>query len=390
MKEFEAELVAVGARVDNLEGRVAFLEDNQFSTTTKLEGTVVLALGSVLTGETNSGRDDIDTVPTLGNKVELELETSFTGEDALSISLETGNLEGFSGTAGTPQAELAFDEDEGNDLVLESLSYSFPIAENITLWLEGTGGAFDDFTNTLSILDGDGDTGALSVFGTRNFAYYEGEGAGVAIEGSTGQFGWSLGYLADDGADPSDGNGLFNGAYGILGQVGYYPTDNFGIAFAYGHGYNSSAIGPNSGQFGSLLDFTGSDTVHNTYALTTSWRVSERVVLGAWGGFSNVKTLDTFNDGIDTVSRGSSDLFYWAATLGLPDLFKEGNMGGLIVGMQPWQTDSDIRVNGQTLEEDDISFHVEAFYEYAVTLLQRMLHSALSPCRVLSSRDLPL
>jgi len=38
MGEFETELAALGTRVDNLEGRVAFLEDHQFSTTTKLGG----------------------------------------------------------------------------------------------------------------------------------------------------------------------------------------------------------------------------------------------------------------------------------------------------------------------------------------------------------------
>jgi hypothetical protein len=44
MQEFEAELATLGTRVDNLEGRVAFLEDNQFSTTTKLVGEVIFNL----------------------------------------------------------------------------------------------------------------------------------------------------------------------------------------------------------------------------------------------------------------------------------------------------------------------------------------------------------
>jgi hypothetical protein len=44
MKEFEAELAALGARVDNLEGRVAFLEDHQFSTTTKLKGEAIISV----------------------------------------------------------------------------------------------------------------------------------------------------------------------------------------------------------------------------------------------------------------------------------------------------------------------------------------------------------
>jgi hypothetical protein len=37
-EEFAQELAALGARVDNLESRTAYLEDHQFSTTTKLSG----------------------------------------------------------------------------------------------------------------------------------------------------------------------------------------------------------------------------------------------------------------------------------------------------------------------------------------------------------------
>ncbi len=48
LQEFEAELATLGSRVDNLEGRVAFLEDNQFSTTTKLQGEVIGEFNGVL------------------------------------------------------------------------------------------------------------------------------------------------------------------------------------------------------------------------------------------------------------------------------------------------------------------------------------------------------
>ena len=75
MGEFEAELATLGTRVDNLEGRVAFLEDNQFSTTTKLVGEVIFGLAGVAAGE-----DNIDRVPAFGDRVRIELETSFTGE----------------------------------------------------------------------------------------------------------------------------------------------------------------------------------------------------------------------------------------------------------------------------------------------------------------------
>ena len=41
-QDFEAELAAMGAKVDNLESRVSYLEDHQFSTTTKLFGATTM------------------------------------------------------------------------------------------------------------------------------------------------------------------------------------------------------------------------------------------------------------------------------------------------------------------------------------------------------------
>ena len=49
--------------------------------------------------------------------------------------------------------------------------------------------------------------------------------------------------------------------------------------------------------------------------------------------------------------------------MALPDLGKEGNLAGLIVGMEPWVTDSSIDALG---EDEDISFHIEGFYQYQV------------------------
>ena len=103
--EFEAELAALGARVDNLEGRVAFLEDNQFSTTTKLQGEVIFAITDVLAGDGSTstfpaifsptGNIDIDNPSqqtVFANRVRLDLISSFTGQDQLKIRLTSGNF----------------------------------------------------------------------------------------------------------------------------------------------------------------------------------------------------------------------------------------------------------------------------------------------------------
>ncbi len=70
-QEFETELAALGTRVDNLEGRVAFLEDHQFSTTTTLSGEIIFGLASILTGD-NADGDEAERVPVFGDRARLE------------------------------------------------------------------------------------------------------------------------------------------------------------------------------------------------------------------------------------------------------------------------------------------------------------------------------
>ena len=122
--EFETELATLGARVDNLEGRVAFLEDHQFSTTTKLNGEVIMAL----TGSDN------DNQTVFGNRFRLALETSFTGRDTLVTRLAGGNLSTFSGgnsvigdAGGTLNQTFNLGEN-GNNVDLDWLAYYAPIS----------------------------------------------------------------------------------------------------------------------------------------------------------------------------------------------------------------------------------------------------------------------
>ncbi len=74
--EFAGELATLRGRVDTLEASTAKLEANQFSTTTRLNGEVVIGLASVLAGE-NANSQPIDRIPTLSYRVRLNLDTSF-------------------------------------------------------------------------------------------------------------------------------------------------------------------------------------------------------------------------------------------------------------------------------------------------------------------------
>jgi hypothetical protein len=68
----------------------------------------------------------------------------------------------------------------------------------------------------LNVLDGDGNSGSISLFGTRSSIYYGGEGAGLGMQSQWGDFSFSGGYLAPDANNSSQGKGVFNGAYAAI------------------------------------------------------------------------------------------------------------------------------------------------------------------------------
>ncbi|PSO78420.1 MAG: hypothetical protein BRC44_11055 [Cyanobacteria bacterium QS_4_48_99] len=378
VQEFQAELATLGTQVDNLEERASVLEENQFSTTTQLIGEVVFGLGSVLAGEDVDEGEELDEVPVLGHRTRLELETSFTGEDLLFTRLSAGNFPQFGGVTGTPQGEIAFAEGqvtfaqgEGNDIGLEVLLYSFPITDSSEVWLLANGGAADDFADTVNFLDGDGGSGAVSVFGTRNSIYYGVGDTGIALRNELGDnLELSLGYVTSEANEPSPGNGLFNGPYSALAQLVFTPSDSFNLGLTYVHSYSQQDTGTGS-DLSNFRSFTDEQfgvgavpTSSNSYGVELSWQLSDHFVLGGWASYRNATTLSTLGG---TIERGNLYIWNWAVTLAFPDLGKEGSLGGIVVGMEPRVTDSSINLPNLRDEDEDSSLHLEAFYEYHFT-----------------------
>jgi len=378
-EEFAAEIATLRGRVDALEATTAELEANQFSTTTQLAGEVVFGLAGIVSGDDVEG-NELDNSTVFVNRARLELNTSFTGRDLLFTRLATGNFAGFSTVTGTGEGELAFTQDEDNDLGLEVLLYSFPLTEQTEVVIGASGTAFDDFASTINFLDGDGGTGALSAFGTRNPIYYLGDGAGLGIRQQLGNnLELSLGYLASEANDPIEGSGLFNGPYSALAQVVIKPTERLNIGLTYIYGYNADDTGTGSGRatfarfddefFEDNLGIPAVDvpTSTNAYGVELSWQLSDRFVLGGWVGYTNTRLLSTVGGLFD---RGSLDIWNYAVTLAFPDLGREGNLLGFVVGMEPKVTNSTIASINPDIdvdEDEDTSLHIEGFYQFQLT-----------------------
>ncbi|HEY9873722.1 MAG TPA: iron uptake porin [Candidatus Obscuribacterales bacterium] len=389
LQEFRSEVATLGTQVDILEGRTAFLEARQFSTTTKLNGEIIFALVGVTAGE-NALDQKIDRIPYLGTRTRLNFDSSFTGQDLLRTRFQVTNLDALSANSTfTPEGDLRYTAGAfstgSNDVVIDALLYSFPIGKKTTVILEANAGAADDFTNTVNPgFDGDGASGALSQFATRNPIYYLVNGAGIGLRHSfSDNLELSLGYLSNSPADPTPGNGLFNGPYGGIAQLTVKPSSSLNLGLTYVHAYNNdftangstgsnranlrSALLNNSNLPTALQPYAGSDLSisSNAYGLQASLQITPNILLGGWVGYTTTRTLSSLIGTNGT--RGDLSIWNYAVTLGFPDLIKKGNFAGIVVGMEPKVTRVSDSLKTAIGTDKDTSLHIEGFYQYQLT-----------------------
>ena len=108
------EIAVTNSRVDGLEARFNNLEAGSFSETTTASFGVDFLVGAV------DGASSETT--TFDYQMGIGLETSFTGEDSLSATIDIGNASSIAGGADG----LNFDS-TSDALVLDGLTYTFPV-----------------------------------------------------------------------------------------------------------------------------------------------------------------------------------------------------------------------------------------------------------------------
>jgi hypothetical protein len=155
---------------------------------------------------------------------------------------------------------------------------------------------------------------------------------------------------------------LFNGGYSTGLQLLFNPSPKIGVSLEYNHRYfssddmtsTSSLISGGTGSWGANRPFGDNSTTTENLGFQANWRLSKNFELGGWFGST---WADQKQGGVN-----SATILNWAVTLAFPDVFKEGGLGGLIVGMPPQVTDHDI----SALEDQDTSIHIEGFYRYPI------------------------
>ena len=122
ISEFNSKQLAVtNSRLDGIEARLNNVEAGSFTETTKATFSADFAIGSA-TG--TSGNEAV----TAGYGFQIDLNTSFTGNDSLDISIDAGNAD----DGNLDELDL---NDNGDTLAVDGISYTFPLGDKATVFV---------------------------------------------------------------------------------------------------------------------------------------------------------------------------------------------------------------------------------------------------------------
>ena len=342
VNEVNEDLATLKGRVDGLEANQNNLEAGSFSETTTLDGKAIFAIGGI------SGADSLDKGEQVNASYvyQMNLNTSFSGDDNLYVRLKTGD--GWEGVWDHKPGTYHIDtKDNGDALNVDKIWYTFPLGEKFTATVGPKIENYYMLAATPSVYK----PGVLKGF------KLGGHGAAFGASTSTGA---GLKYLADNGFGVST---TFNskqaaGAGGLFTdedqskvntQVAY-TKDNYHVSATYSiqKGWNSWSYYATE----AMHDGAGeTDVKASGYALRAWWRPDETgtAVPSVSVGYDIIDFGDTRANGVEAGSGYMVGL-NWA------DMFQADDKIGLAIG-QPMKATSG--------EDDPVDpFMWEAYYSF--------------------------
>ncbi|MEH2350250.1 MAG: iron uptake porin [Nostoc sp.] len=406
-EQFTAELTTLRSRVDAVEARSAKLEANQFSTTTKLNGEVIIAG----VGATGGARNNSDSNIILVNRVRLNLTTSFTGKDLLITGLQAYNFLGGANGQGSLQQSLglaspilssssartSFEPQfpglnvntlsnvGANDVQLYKLLYIFPVANKLTLFA-GTAAETSDAFPAITPFYGEGQESISRFAGLNPVLRVSGGTSGTGLASAAG-FIYSISPNLDlralyasvnanlpqksaDEALPGVsttplGGGVFSGSGIVAAQLTFKPSPDLDIGLNYANSYHEINIlgtGLISGDVGALAGVdAGTPVKLNSFGGTVTWRFSPKIALSGYGAA-------LFVDASSNSVNASTTFTSWMVGLHFKDLFKSGNNAGILFGQPLYRSDAGGSAQlSPTGDNRATPYHLEGYYRFRVS-----------------------
>lgn len=377
-EEFTTELATLRGRVDTLEAHTAELEANQFSTTTQIQGQVIIAAnaggfsGDRIIDATGRVRTQQPNA-TILYRAGFDLNTSFSGSDLLKVRLETGSgpsengrpvggrdnvggaLEPFFGSA----LEYSINPPTNNNVDISRLYYSFRPTQDLQVKLAPIFQPADiiDFNSYAKLSFRDFSTQAF----INNYVLFPITipSAGAALEWKPGGGAISLRavYAAAEAYNPGNqqiasGVSPFievlypNNFIPPIPGVGNTPNINGGL---FGDNYQGTVeleYAP-SRNLALRLQYAGGEVFNNHFdAIAANFELTLAEQFGIFGRYG----YSSYNG----TAFGDINPNYWMAGIAARDLFTRGSLAGFAVG-QPFIA-SEIGNTTQT--------NYELFYNY--------------------------
>ena len=372
IQSFNAELQGVDARLQAVDASVTKLKAQAFSTTTKLNGEVIIGFSGYGGRGTAVGLNG-QNGNVFSDRVRLNFDTSFTGQDRLRTRLQSRNTPQFNaGVTGTNMTRLGYDGDESNNTSVSILNYGFPITPQTRATVDVVGSRFYDHMSTLNPILASSANGSISRFGRFNPVYrLAAEGAAVTVNHKfSDQINLAVGYAVPNinaAANPASGNGVFNGSNAIITQLNINPSKDLGFGLIYGRAYTSNGANLNggTGSVASNSPFGTAPLTANYYSFQTSYKLSPGFVLSGWAGFTEANR--------ETGVAGNASTSNYAVSLAFPDFGQKGNNLAFILGIPPKlnaRTGTGLaaanapaaNANAVAPGNPDTSYHIEALY----------------------------
>jgi len=341
----------IQARVDGVEAQLGEVMAGQFSSSTKMSGKAAFITGYV----DDDAETDTDEI-TMEYMYQLNLNTSFTGEDNLYTRIKTGNVSDHFKDKGQ-NTYLSAANGNGGTLKVDKLWYQFPVGDSLQVWV---GPRIENYYMLAS---------APSIYRpiTKQFAL-GGNGSAYGSSTSPGfgaawtqqvedpmdpRFALSVNYTAKDGASSSKGFGDQSRDF-LLTKVEYgSPTWQVSLAAAYKDGIDGA--NGYDGYYHSSLASSASGEM-SAYGLRAYWKPDST------GAVPSVQIgYDTAS--FDEATAGQAeDTAGWMLGLTWKDLFMDGNSAGFAIGSEMAATN--IKGGGDDPSEDNSVW--EAYYTFKV------------------------
>ena len=221
---YPKELAITNGRVDGLEARMNDFEAGSFSTTTSASFGADFVIGAV--DGAGAGNEAV----TFEYQYGMNLSTSFTGEDSLDLTIETGNSAATVGSAAVLNMNAMSDK-----MTLDGITYTFPLGDSATVMvgdstdvsaLYSTACTYSAFTDLL----GNCGSGTAAGLGGGTDA----SSASSATVAASYDFGNGLTVAGGLSGAGGVASGLFTKeSYDVYGVQAAYNTDSFGVSASY-------------------------------------------------------------------------------------------------------------------------------------------------------------